>query len=119
MLQHQNIAIPETLRGYIRQIWMLDSGDREISSRNFSIYADGCPGIIFQQSEWDLRLNQDKKLSSVFLYGQTVEPVTMSTDGRMKMIILCFHPHVVQPIFRFSAKEVTDDCLDLSLLPPV
>jgi AraC-like DNA-binding protein len=119
MLQHQTIPIPEKLRAYIRQIWTLDFSNQDVTPNSFSIYADGCPGIIFQRSEQGLLLNQDKKLSPVFLYGQTVEPVTMSTEGRMKMLIICFHPHVVQPIFRFSAKEVTDDCLDLSLLPAV
>ena len=34
------------------------------------------------------------------------------------MIIVSFHPHVLFPIFRFNAGAITDDCLDLGLLPP-
>ncbi|WP_431211574.1 helix-turn-helix domain-containing protein [Puia sp. P3] len=63
-----------------------------------------------------LILNGDKQLSPVFLYGQTVEPIRMATMGSLKMVVVCLHPHAVHPIFRLSAKEITDDCLDLSLL---
>ncbi len=121
MFQEHNIQIPEKLRPFIRHIWALDSGSLQTGSAPscFSIYADGCPGVMFHQSMSGMLLNQDKKLSSIFLYGQTVQPITLSTEGRMKMIVVNFHPHVVQSIFRFSAREVTDDCLDLGLLPSV
>jgi AraC-like DNA-binding protein len=140
MFSKHNIAIPEMLRGFVRKIWVLDpadAGGADFSGRDagqgaglgrgaggdgassFSVYADGCPGIIFQQSAAGLRLNQEKKLSPVFLYGQTVQPVCMDTEGPLKMIVVNFQPHVVHSIFQFSAKEVTDDCLDLNLLPAV
>lgn len=111
MSEQHNISIPERLRPFIRQILTLDSSD-------ISFYADGCPGIIFQQTDNDLVLNEDKKLSPVFLYGQTVDPIRMTTAGSLKMIVVCFHPHAMHPIFRLNAKEITDDCLDLRLLPP-
>jgi AraC-like DNA-binding protein len=111
MSEQHNISIPERLRPFVREILILDSSD-------LSFYADGCPGIIFQQTDSGLILNEDKKLSPVFLYGQTVEPIRMATTGSLKMIVVCLHPHAVHPIFRLSAKEITDDCLDLSLLPP-
>jgi len=112
MTEQQNISIPERLRAFVRHVWTLDS-------RDLSVYADGSPGIIFQQTDSSLILNDNKKLSPVFLYGQTVQPIRMTAEGNVKMIVVCFHPHVVHSIFRLSAKEITDDCLDLSLLPPV
>jgi AraC-like DNA-binding protein len=112
MTEQQNISIPERLRPFISQVWTLDASD-------VSIYADGCPGIIFQQTDSSLILNDNKKLSPVFLYGQTVQPIRIAASGSAKMIVVCFHPHVVHSIFRLSAKEITDDCLDLSLLSPV
>ena len=141
MFSKHHISIPETLRGFVRKIWVLDPSDgggRGVAlggegvngaegaggggftgGGGFSVYADGCPGIIFQQAAGGLLLNQDKKLSPTFLYGQTVQPVRMDAEGPLKMIVVNFQPHVVHSIFRFSAKEVTDDCLDLSLLPAV
>lgn len=112
MTERQNISIPERLRPFVRQVWTLDASD-------LSIYADGCPGIIFQQTDSSLILNENKQLSPVFLYGQTVQPIRIAATGTVKMIVVCFHAHVVHSIFRLSAKEITDDCLDLSLLPPV
>ena len=112
MTVQQNISIPERLRPFVRQVWTLDTND-------LSVYADGCPGIIFQQTDSGLILNENKKLSPIFLYGQTVEPIRMAATDSVKMIVVCFRPHVVHSIFRLSAKEITDDCLDLSLLPPV
>ena len=112
MSEQPNISIPERLRPFVRQVWTLDASD-------LSIYADGCPGIIFQQTDTGLILNENKKLSPIFLYGQTVQPIRMVATGSVKMIAVCFHPHVLHSIFRLSAKEITDDCLDLSLLPPV
>jgi len=107
-----HISIPEPLRPYIRRVRTLDSSD-------LSVYADGCPGIIFQQTDTGLVLNEKKRLSTVFLHGQTVEPIRMATTGGLKMVAVCLHPHVIHSIFRLSAKEVTDDCLDLGLLPHV
>jgi len=111
-VQH-NILIPERLRPFVREVLVLDSSE-------LAFYADGCPGIIFQQTDGGgdscLILNDDKRLSPVFLYGQTVEPIRMATTGSLKMIVVCLHPHAVHPMFRLSAKEITDDCLDLRLL---
>ena len=119
MIQHSAICIPIRLRSFIRRIWTLDPDRPELFPGHFSIYADGFPGIIFQQSESDLILNGGKKLPGIFLFGQTVQPISMATAGRLKMIVVCFHPHVLFSIFRFNARAITDDCLDLGLLPPV
>jgi AraC-like DNA-binding protein len=119
MIQYSTISIPVRLRSFIRRIWILDPDRPEIFPGHFSIYADGFPGIIFQQSESNLILNGEKKLPGIFLYGQTVQPISIQTAGRLKMIIVCFHPHVLFSVFRFNARTITDDCLDLGLLPPV
>ncbi|HEY8968941.1 MAG TPA: helix-turn-helix domain-containing protein, partial [Puia sp.] len=109
----------------------------------------GCPGMIFQQSDSGLLLNQNvrktslqgkiarfpetsnvcpsdnepparsKKLSPVFLYGQTVAPIDMHSAGRLGMIVVCFHPYALHSLFRFSASELTDDCLDICMLSAV
>ncbi len=121
MFQEQTIPIPDHLRAFVRRVWMLEPGtcSRSAGSNKFSIYADGCPGLIFQESESGLMLNQQRKLSPVFLYGQTVDPIDMHTNGRLGMIVVSFHPHVLRSLFGFSAKDLTDACLDLGLLSAV
>jgi len=125
MLSYSTIPVPEKLHVFVRHVWVIEFGQERATSvgeevgRLFSIYADGCPGLIFQQSENGLLLNQKKKLSPVFLYGQTVAPIDMHSAGRSGMIVVCFHPYALHSLFKFSAKELTDDCLDISLLSAV
>ncbi|MBN8854500.1 MAG: AraC family transcriptional regulator [Sphingobacteriales bacterium] len=125
MLSYSTIPVPEKLHAFVRHVWVIEFGQERATSvgeevgRLFSIYADGCPGLIFQQSENGLLLNQKKKLSPVFLYGQTVAPIDMHSAGRSGMIVVCFHPYALHSLFKFSAKELTDDCLDISLLSAV
>ena len=119
MTQQTTIQIPAHLKAYIKHVWLLDGNSNANDARSFSIFADGCPGIIFHQSSSGLFLNQQKKLSPVFLYGQTINPIQLNINEGAAMLVLNFYPHVVHELFRFSAKEVTDDCLDLRLLPSV
>jgi len=69
MFRQQTISIPEKLCAFIRHVWLLEPGDPSegnLSTENLlSIYADGCPGIIFQQSEKGLLLNQNARKTSL------------------------------------------------------
>jgi len=116
----RTIPIPEALRPYIRHALLLDCMDAGYNGSHtcFPIVADGYPGILLHLSDKGLFLNEEKtKLSEAFLYGQTVAPITLSTDGPFRMMVISFHPHVMQPVFRFNAHELTDDCIDIELLP--
>jgi AraC-like DNA-binding protein len=118
MNQHQSINIPASLTGYINHIAVMRSDVNANFENSFSIFADGCPGIIFQQSASGMFLDENnKKLSSLFLYGQTVKPILLNTDRQCEMIVLILKPHVLKQLFGFNAKEVTDNCLDLKLVP--
>jgi AraC-like DNA-binding protein len=86
------------------------------SAATVKAVADGLPGIMFHQTEAGLFLNRTKKLSTVFLYGQTVKPIELLAPGKFRMIGLYFHPHVMKSIFGFNSSELTDGCLDLTLL---
>lgn len=88
------------------------------AANSFQCFADGSPGLIFQQTEKGMYLNGYKKLSSIFLYGQTVKPVEIGYHGNFKMIVVYFHSHVLNTLFGIKANEITDTCLDFSLLPP-
>jgi len=121
MFSQQIIRIPEKLRAFVRHVWLLEpaSEGSSLPGNLLSIYADGCPGLIFQQSEKGLLLNQKKELSPIFLYGQTVDPIDMHSAGRSGMIVVSFHPYALHSLFKFSAKDLTDDCLDIGLLSAV
>jgi AraC-like DNA-binding protein len=119
MSNNRSIQIPDSLRQYIKHVWVINLDTPEKYLKSLSVFADGYPGIFFHQSDSELFLDPDKKeLAPTFLFGQTVKPISLNTERKSKMIVLTFFPHVLKPLFRFNAKEVTDQCIDLKLLSP-
>jgi AraC-like DNA-binding protein len=43
----------------------------------------------------------------------------MNAEGKFRIIGLHFYPHVMKSLFGFHANELTDTCVDLSLLPDI
>jgi AraC-like DNA-binding protein len=117
MANHQ-IHIPEKLKQYVSRVWVAEEGDEQ----SFPIFADGSTGIIFQQSDTASGMvlgGSGKVLSSTFAFGQTVDPIVLKTNKNCRVLGILLHPHVLQSIFGFSSKELTDECIDLQLLPAV
>ena len=81
----------------------------------YNIYADGCVGIAFCESERDLLFNS-AKTGKLFLYGQTVKPleITYSSDFTIEVIYL--QPYAIKQLFSIDAHELTDTCVDLDVV---
>lgn len=78
-------------------------------------FADGYPGLIFQETANGLMVNPHQKLMpAFFLYGQTIKPIEMVMTGTYKLIIFQLYPFVLQSFFGVSAQELNDNCYDLS-----
>lgn len=112
---YKQVSPGESLKDYIKYFWFLECE----TSATIRAVADGCPGIIFHQTENGLYLNQKKKLSNFFLYGQTIKPIEMNASGNFRITGIYFYPHIIKTLFGFDASEFTDACLDLNLLPVV
>ena len=83
-------------------------------------FADGYPGIMFQQTEKGVFLKpQNKFLSEIFLYGLTIIPIELVVDGAYRFIIFQLHPVAARAILGIDPKELNDDCYDLNLLSSV
>jgi AraC-like DNA-binding protein len=81
---------------------------------NIPLYADGYPGIMFQQSENGCYLlPRNKKLSELFLYGQTLKPVALDIFGRHQYIVVQLYPFASNYLLDVDPKELNDDCYDL------
>lgn len=102
---------------YVKSVWIVENDSLSLSVPAIPFYADGYPGIIYQHSQYGMMLNNTRKLSSLFLYGQTVKPIELNPSGQFRMIIFLLYPYVTKAIFRINSHEITDDCLDLGLLP--
>jgi AraC-like DNA-binding protein len=81
-------------------------------------YADGMPGIIYQRSEGGMFLDHPKrKLPELYLYGQTVRPISMQPKGSFRMIMFFLYPSAVRSIFGIRSSEIRDSCVDIDLFP--
>jgi len=84
------------------------------SHTNIPLYADGYPGIMFQQAKNGLYLlPKNKKLSQLFLYGQTLNPVSLDVNGPHKFVVLQLYPFASKYLLNVDPKELNDDCYDL------
>ncbi|MCF2490723.1 helix-turn-helix domain-containing protein [Dyadobacter sp. CY347] len=101
-----------TLKKYIKNIWVLENHDIEKTDHSLKFFADGCSGLMFQQTESGVYIG-DKALSSFLLYGQTVKPIEMKCSGSYKMIVFVLYPYAIHALFGINACELTDTCLDM------
>ncbi|TGV04678.1 helix-turn-helix domain-containing protein [Flavivirga rizhaonensis] len=81
---------------------------------NIPLYADGYPGIMFQQTENDFfLLPKNKKLSELFLFGQTLAPVSLDVKGLYKFVVIQLYPFASKYLLGIDPKVLNDDCYDL------
>ncbi len=77
-------------------------------------FADGYPGIVYHQTGNGLTLlPANKQLSPFFLYGQTLDPITLSARGPFKLLIFQLDPSGPTRLFGLTPKDINDDCYDL------
>lgn len=84
------------------------------SHTNIPLYADGYPGIMFQQAANGFYLlPKNKKLSQLFLFGQTIEPISLDVKGAYRFVVLQLYPFASKYLIDVDPKELNDDCFDL------
>ena len=103
----------ENIRPYVRQIMIME-GEDSGAKNNFPFYADGYPGLMFSRGDHKVKLwPKNKFLSDLYLYGQTIEPISMEVNGRFKFIIYRLYPSSVKLLLNVNPKDLNDDCYDL------
>ncbi|AEV99311.1 hypothetical protein A4D02_32435 [Niastella koreensis] len=117
-MNYRIILPPENLKPFVRYFWVLENNGATDSTVTFSPLADGCPGIMYQQPDkGTFFLEEDnKKLASIFLYGQTIQPAKMVLTGKVSTVGICLQPHALQSVFGIDAHELTGSCVDLGLV---
>lgn len=104
---------------YVKDIFILENNDTTKKSL-LPFFADGCPGIMFQQCESEVYLcPKNKKLSEFFLYGQSIQPIELSIKGAYRLIVFQLYPLAAKILFGVNPKELNDDCYDLASLKHV
>lgn len=112
-MEYQKIIPPPSLRDHVRYFWTLESAPGDDIPRTFKTLADGSPGLIFQHSDQGNFYQFDKKLPSVFLYGQTTRHTDIYSPAQFRTTGIYFYPHALQSVFGMNATELTDTCVDV------
>ncbi len=77
-------------------------------------FADGYPGLMFQDTENGLLVSpHNKQMPVLFLYGQTIKPIELVIEGKYKLIVFQLYPFVLKNFFNVTAKDINDGCYDL------
>ena len=115
-MQSTHITPHESIALFVKNIMVFEE-ETATATTTLSFYADGYPGIMFQQTENGLYvLPQDKKMPSLFLYGQTIQPVELMMEGNYSLLCFQLYPFVINSFFNLNAKDINDDCYDLTQL---
>lgn len=112
-MQKVDYILKESIRPFVNCI-MSDESMDEKGEFKLPLYADGYPGIMFQQTESGFYLlPQNKKLSKFFLFGQTLEPVSLEVKGPYRFIVFQLYPFASKYLLGIDPKKLNDDCYDL------
>jgi AraC-like DNA-binding protein len=115
-MDFKNIISENKLETYVNDILVLENKD-ETKKSVLPFFADGYPGVMFLHATNDVFITpQNKKLCDLFLYGQTIEPIEIFTDGAYRMIVFQLYPSAMKILFDIKPKELNDDCYDLNLI---
>ena len=107
------LPIPDSLEPFAKDIFLLESNEKNIEHKN-PFYADGFPGIIYSKSTNPFYLQpRNKRLSDFYLYGQTIEPISLDTKGAFHLVGIRLYPFAVRILLGIDPKALNDDCFDL------
>jgi AraC-like DNA-binding protein len=100
----------------VKNILILEAeNDNEQTTLPF--YADGFPGLMFQQTTKGLLVNpHQKQMPVLFLYGQTIKPIELVMEGSYQLIVFQLYPFVLRSFFGVNPIDINDGCYDLDAI---
>lgn len=109
----------KSIEPFGKDICVLEMDDTD-TEKKLPFYADGFAGIIYSKSANPFYQQPNgKKLPGFYLYGQTVEPITLDVTGAFKLILIRLYPFAVRILLGVDPKVLKDDCYDLRLVENV
>lgn len=119
MLHPVRYNIPEALAPFVNCIFYGEATATNAHT-HLPLYADGYPGIMFQQApNGFFLLPKGKALTELFLYGQTIEPIALEAKGPHKFVVFQLYPFASKYLLGIDPKVLNDDCYDLLTLDEI
>lgn len=109
----KQLPMHESIKPFGKDIVVLEMDETE-TEKKIPLYADGFPGIVYSKSDHPFYQQPNgKKLSDFYVYGQTVEPITLEVHGAFKLMCIRLYPCAVRILLHVDPKVLKDDCYDL------
>lgn len=109
-MNFKNTIPDKSISLFVKNIWVFESQDKDIKT-SLPFFADGCPGLVFQQTDNGLIVKPHNKLMpKIFLYGQTIMPIELEISGTYLIIIFQLYPFVLKTFFNIAPKSINDNC---------
>lgn len=100
----------KTISLFVKNIWLFEDNNKNAEAI-LPFYADGYPGLMYQQTEGGLMVApHNKTMPEIFLYGQTIKPVELKVSGAYQLIVFQLHPFVLETFFNIDPKSIIDEC---------
>ncbi len=117
-MEYTIINPSEKLKKHVKTIYVMEKACGDDTTISLPFFADGYPGIVFYSSNHDIyQLPKNKKLSRLFLYGQTIHPMELLIRGSYSIIVFQLFPYAAKNLTGINPIKLNDDCFDLSLMP--
>ena len=101
---------------FVKNILVFEEPDKS-QKTILPFFADGYPGLIFQETSNGLLVRpQNKLMPAMFLYGQTINPIELIMTGSYKLILFQLYPFVLKSFFNVIPKDLNDNCYNLEQL---
>jgi len=109
-MNFQTFIPDKSISLFVKTIWLFENDDKTIQT-NLPFFADGYPGLMFQQTDNGLTVKPHaKKMPPLFLYGQTIKPITMDIKGSYTLLIFQLYPFVLKSLFNVIPQSINDNC---------
>jgi AraC-like DNA-binding protein len=115
-MRYQTFDSDSSIALFVKNILIFEEEDINAKTM-LPFYADGYPGILFHVSAKGLFvMPQNKQMPNLFLYGQTIHPISLQLEGQFQIIVFQLYPFVINSFFAVNPIILNDDCYDLQKL---
>jgi len=99
---------------YVERLLIIENA-RTDKSFSLPLFANGCPTLLFISEKG---IMGSKPAAHLTLFGQTLQPDTLTFTGEFILIAYFFKSYSLKPVFGIMASELTDSPIDLGLAMP-
>jgi len=98
----------ERVKPYVRHFLLMENDKDFVHTETFRAFADGSPGLVFQQIPGAFSDRHCQHFPAAYLYGLTTKYVDKIANGKFNNIIACLHPYSIKTIFGIDAAQLTN-----------